>query len=56
MFETEFHFWRQHFFILLESQQWASNFPMKMTVLGTMESCQLELVRISDKPILLKLG
>ena len=44
------------FFTLLESQRRASDFPMKMTVLGTMDSCQLELVRISDKQVLLKLG
>lgn len=53
--EKEFHFYREHFFTVPESQTWASDLPMKITVLGTVDSCQLELIRIYDKPIFLKL-
>lgn len=56
MFQEEFHFGRQHFFTLPESQKRASDLPVKKTVLGTIDSCQLELNRISDQPILLKLS
>lgn len=54
MFEKEFTF-LSRILLLHESPKWAPDLPAQMTVLGTMDSCQLGLIRISDKPVLLKL-